>query len=57
MNDKVPEANVAFKYDYLQRELLKSGLKIKSEHFGYWRGRPKSSSLNFQDILILEKSS
>lgn len=57
MDEKVPEANVAYKYDYLQSALNNSGLKIKSDHMGYWSGRSKSDSLDFQDILILEKSS
>ncbi|OFX21428.1 MAG: hypothetical protein A2041_07565 [Bacteroidetes bacterium GWA2_31_9b] len=55
MDEKVPEANVAYKFDYLQNIIKNSGLRIKSKHFGFWSGRSKSDSLDFQDILILEK--
>lgn len=57
MNEKVPEANVAYNYEYLQGAIDKSGLRIKSKHWGYWSGKLKSDSLDFQDILILEKLS
>ncbi len=55
MDEKVPEANVAYKSEYLQTIINNSGLKIKSKYQGYWSGRSKSNSLEFQDILILEK--
>ena len=56
MDETVPEANVAYNYDYLLNTFNDIGLRIKSEHRGYWPRRPKKDSLNFQDILILEKS-
>ncbi|NOQ26143.1 MAG: methyltransferase domain-containing protein [Bacteroidales bacterium] len=55
MDEKVPEANVAYKNDYLNTIISNAGLKVKSEHFGYWSGKQKSESLSFQDVLILEK--
>lgn len=55
MDEKVPEANVAYKNDYLNKIITVAGLKVKSEHFGYWSGRQKTESLDFQDVLILEK--
>jgi ubiquinone/menaquinone biosynthesis C-methylase UbiE len=55
MDKKVPEANVAYKNDYLKGIIEKANLKIISKHLGFWSGRQKSESLNFQDILILEK--
>jgi ubiquinone/menaquinone biosynthesis C-methylase UbiE len=55
MDEKVPEANVAYKLDYLQEIIRNYGFEIKSMHLGYWSGRNKSESLDFQDILILKK--
>lgn len=57
MDEKVPEANVAYKNEYLNSIISNAGLKLKSEHFGYWSGRQKSEALDFQDILILENDS
>lgn len=55
MDKKVPEANVAYKFEYLQNIINNSGLKIRYNYPGYWSGRSKSNSLDFQDIVILEK--
>lgn len=55
MDEKVPEANVAYEDEYLKSIITNAGLKVKSEHFGYWSGKQKTESLDFQDILILEK--
>jgi len=56
MDEKVPEANVAYKYEYLQTIINNSGFKIKSIYQGYWSGNPKTDSFDFQDIIILEKN-
>ncbi len=55
MDKKVPEANVAYKLDYLQEIIRNYGFELKSMHLGFWSGRSKSESLDFQDILILKK--
>jgi ubiquinone/menaquinone biosynthesis C-methylase UbiE len=55
MDEKVPEANVGYRFKYLQGLISRSGLRINSNYAGYWSGRDKSESLDFQDILILEK--
>lgn len=55
MDEKVPEANVAYNYEYLQSVINKSKLKIKSIHQGYWSSKTKLDSFEFQDIVILEK--
>jgi SAM-dependent methyltransferase len=55
MDEKVPEANIAYEEDYLRSIILKANLNILSMHNGYWSGRQKSESLDFQDIIILEK--
>ncbi|MGE0089141.1 MAG: class I SAM-dependent methyltransferase [Bacteroidales bacterium] len=55
MDKKVPEANVEYKQSYLKDIFSNFGFEIKSTHLGYWSGRNKSESLDFQDILILKK--
>lgn len=54
-NSKVKEANVAFDEKYLDKIINENGLKILKKHYGYWSGREKDSSVDFQDIYILEK--
>lgn len=56
MNPKVKEANIAFEEDYLFNNIIaESQLNISQKFYGYWSGRPKDISLDFQDTLLLEK--
>ncbi|NOY51664.1 MAG: class I SAM-dependent methyltransferase [Chlorobi bacterium] len=52
---KVKEANVAFDETFLEQMIKSKGLKIASKHYGYWSGRQKDKSVDFQDIYIIEK--
>lgn len=55
MDEAVKSANVAFEMAYLKEMAAKHGLKVVSIHHGFWSGLEKTSCLNFQDIVILEK--
>ena len=55
IDKKVKEANVAFREDFLKELVSKNGLKIDGFHYGYWPGRSKTESVDFQDVLILSK--
>lgn len=55
MDEKVKGANVAFEESYLEDVFLQKKLKIHAKHFGYWAGREKAISIDFQDVIILEK--
>jgi len=55
MDEKVKGANVAFEEYYLEEVFLQKKLKIHAKHFGYWAGREKAKSVDFQDVIILEK--
>jgi SAM-dependent methyltransferase len=54
MDEKVKEANVAFQLDWLTKVFSEVGLNLKGFHPGVWSSR-KENTLDFQDILILEK--
>lgn len=51
---RVKDANIAYRIEFLQNLLRDNSLRIKQIHPGWWSGRSKESSLNFQDIVILE---
>lgn len=56
MDDKVKSANVAFRKDYLEENLIAAnGFKIKHLFAGSWRGLPKEQCKEFQDLVIVEK--
>ena len=56
MDAKVKGANVAFDENYLMNEIIKTNrFKIKKASYGYWCGRKKELSFDFQDVLIIEK--
>jgi len=55
-NIKVKEANVAFDETYLDDLIISNGLEIVKKYYGYWSGRKKSDTVDFQDIFILKKS-
>jgi len=54
-NSKVKEANIAFEEAYLDQLFSATGLKIENKYFGFWSGREKAKSVDFQDIVILKK--
>lgn len=59
MNERVRSANVAYREDYLRSTVRRigsaGGLRIREVHYGSWNSRPASETLDFQDIVILEK--
>ena len=57
MDEEVKSANVAFRKDFLENHLAdNNGFSIKYLFEGSWRGMPKESCKEFQDLVILEKN-
>jgi hypothetical protein len=54
-DQKVKDANIAYKMTYIQEMLQATQLEIKDFHPGWWAGRNKKDSVDFQDVLILKK--
>lgn len=54
-NINVKEANVAYDENYLTHLTETTGFKTDNKHYGYWSGREKNKSVDFQDILVLKK--
>jgi ubiquinone/menaquinone biosynthesis C-methylase UbiE len=54
-NLKVPEANIGFTPQFLSNALQTTHLQIDRIHPGWWSSRPKSESVDFQDIIIFRK--
>ncbi len=54
-DNKVKDANIAFKLSFIETLLSKAGLQVRKFHPGWWAGRDKSTQVDFQDVLILEK--
>lgn len=52
---KVKEANIAFEEEYLDKLFSETGFTITNKYFGFWSGREKGKSVDFQDIVILRK--
>lgn len=56
LDAKVKAANVAYEESYLREQFTQRGLSVVSMHYGFWSGRPKADSLEFQDVVILERN-
>jgi ubiquinone/menaquinone biosynthesis C-methylase UbiE len=56
IDNNVKEANVAYDEKYLHEVIRKNELKIDTIFYGYWSGRPKEQSLDFQDTFVLSKN-
>lgn len=54
-DDKVKDANIAYKIDFIEDTLAKNGLYLAKRHDGWWAGRNKAEHYNFQDICIIRK--
>jgi SAM-dependent methyltransferase len=54
-DDKVKDANIAFRLSFIETLLGKAGLCIETFHPGWWAGRDKTTQVDFQDVLILRK--
>lgn len=55
-DNKVKDANIAFKYDALTGMINRAGLLLQTLNKGWWRGTERDKSFNFQDVVILRKS-
>ncbi len=54
-NEKVKDANIAYRFEFVKELARLNSLELKSYFPGWWAGGNKDSCLNFQDILILTK--
>lgn len=54
---RVKDANIAYKYEVIEEMITLSNLTIKSFHPGWWAGKAKEDSLDYQDVLIITKRS
>jgi SAM-dependent methyltransferase len=54
-DNRVKDANIAYKYAAIENMLTFAGLKIKSFHPGWWAGLNKEDCVNFQDVMIILK--
>ncbi len=55
MDAKVQSANVAFDEAWLQEKVCSARLHLQAIHYGYWCGRNKEQTTDFQDIIIIKK--
>jgi len=55
MNEKVKEANVAYKKDYIFAHFEAKGFEIVNFFPGTWSGRTENT-LSYQDIIVLKKN-
>jgi SAM-dependent methyltransferase len=56
IDQQVLSANVAYDKEFLFETIKNVGFIIEKEFKGFWCGREKASSVDFQDILILKKN-
>jgi SAM-dependent methyltransferase len=56
LDKNVKEANVAYNEEYLFKVIKQNNLIVEKSMYGFWPGRPRNESLDFQDILILSKN-
>lgn len=56
MDKVVQSANVAYRFDYLQRLFNQSGFTIELYEKGYWQENIPHNNNDFQDLLIVRKN-
>ena len=54
-DEKVKDANIAFRKSFIDSMLNKAKLKQHAFHPGWWAGRDRTQCVDFQDVLILSK--
>lgn len=54
ISKKIPESNVAFEKEWLNKVFAENNFKVLDEAFGSWSGR--KPYLSFQDIVVLQKA-
>ncbi len=55
-DDKVKDANIAYKINFLENTLAKNNLQIAQRYDGWWAKGSKKDCHNFQDICIIRKT-
>lgn len=55
MDKNVKEANIAFEEEFMISLINGSSLIVENTLYGYWSGRQRIDSFDFQDIMILSK--
>lgn len=55
MDKDVKEANIAFEEEVLLNYINGTNLSIEKTLYGYWSGRPRNESFDYQDTLVLTK--
>ena len=53
ISKKIPESNVAFEKEWLNKMFKDNNFEVIDEPFGSWSGR--KPYLSFQDIIVLQK--
>lgn len=54
-NNRVKNANIAYRISFIEDTANTPGLKIHQIHEGWWSGIPAEKCLNFQDIIVFNK--
>lgn len=54
-DNKVKDANIAYKIEFIEQTLAANGLALRQCYPGWWAGRNKSDCYNFQDICVIGK--
>lgn len=54
-DEKVKDANIAFRYELVLEFIKTNKLSIQQFNPGWWSGRSRETSLDFQDIIVLKK--
>lgn len=54
-NNRVKNANIAYRISFIEDTANKLGLKIYQLNEGWWAGRPAEKCMNFQDIIVFYK--
>ena len=54
MNKNVKSANVAYKEEFLKKLIKSTQLSIDNIFYGWWCGRTKKNSVQFQDVVVFK---
>lgn len=54
-NNKVKNANIAYRYEFISMLAAKAGLSIQYHNEGWWAGKSQDACMNFQDVVVMKK--
>lgn len=54
-NNRVKNANIAYRVSFIAETANKAGLKMQQFHEGWWAGRSNDECMNFQDVIVFER--